>query len=80
MWEDLSVNAENLLGRLVVLGEERLGGEVKDVDLLKEVELDYDAYVDAAKELIDAGLAVSDDSDLYFLKATPEGTDRIRSL
>ena len=80
MWGELSGNAENLLGRLVVLGTEHPGGDVPDQYLWEVIDGGYDAYHAAAEELVDKGLAVTDTSDFVSLRATPEGKERIRGL
>ena len=80
MSEALSENAQRLLGKVVVLGEEYPGGVVQDSLLWQAASLKYEAYVDAAAELVEKGLAKSLANASYFpaLKATNEGAERIR--
>ena len=82
MSEALSENAQRLLGRVVILGGEYPGGLVQDSILWEAANLKYEAYVDAAAELVDKGLAESlaDASEFPALKATPEGTERVRGI
>ncbi len=78
MSEALSENAERLLARVVSLGSEYPGGEVPDEDLWRAAEFDYEAYVEAAQELVGWGLVEIHTSDFATLKATLEGTERTR--
>ena len=80
MSEALSENAQRLLGRVVILGGEYPGGLVQGSILWEAADLKYEAYLDAAAELVEKGLAESlaDASDFPGLKATPAGTERIR--
>jgi hypothetical protein len=74
--------AENLLGRIVALGEEYPDRWVPDDVLWSAANLSYEEYVDAADELVVGGLAESqaDASEFPFLRATPEGRERVRPL
>ena len=80
MSEALSENAQKLLGRVVVLAEQHPGVEVPDEDLWRVAEFDYEAYVEAAQELVGWGLVESHTSDFATLKATPEGIEMFREL
>ena len=82
MYEPLSGNARRLLERVVVLGQESPEGFVQDSDLWEAANLKYEAYVDAAAELVEKGLAESipDASAFPALKATREGSERIRGI
>ncbi len=82
MWEELSEDAQKLLGRLVVLEGQHPRGEVPDRILWEAAELDYEVYVDAAAELVAKGYAEnpSGGRDYPFLKATPEGLEWVREL
>jgi hypothetical protein len=55
---------------------------VPDDVLWPAANLSYEEYVDAADELVVGGLAESqaDGSDFPFLRATPEGTERVPPL
>jgi hypothetical protein len=55
--EELSEDAQKLLGRVVILGGEYPGGVVQDSTLWEAADLKYEAYVDAAAELVEKGLA-----------------------
>jgi hypothetical protein len=78
----LSEAAENLLGRVVALGEEYPDRWVPDDILWPAANLSYEEYVDAADELVVGGLAESQAhaSEFPFLRATPEGVERVRPL
>jgi hypothetical protein len=80
VWEDLSENAEKLLGRVVILGEEHPRGDVPWRVLVDATGLDTYEYEAAAEELVGAGLADTDDSDYAVLTATPAGKERITGL
>jgi hypothetical protein len=80
VWEELSENAEELLGRIVVLGEEHPRGDVPERVLLEATGFSEDEYLAAAEELVEAGLAETDDRVYAGLKATQEGNERIRGL
>ncbi len=82
MSEALSENAQRLLERVVILGGEYPGGLVQDSLLWEAASLKYEAYLDAAAELVEKGLAESLADASYFpaLKATPAGTERIRGI
>jgi hypothetical protein len=71
--EALSGNAEKLLGRVVALRGEHSSGDVPDRILWEEAKLDYEAYVEAAQQLVANKLAESHTSDFATLKATPKG-------
>ncbi len=72
--------AEDLLGRIVVLGDIYPDGWVEDTVLYEEVNLSYEDYVAAAAELVRSGLAVTIAGDYSFLRATPEGRTWVQSL
>jgi hypothetical protein len=78
----VSEAAENLLGRIVALGEEYPDGWVPDDVLWSAANLSNEEYVDAADELVVGGLAESqaDASEFPFLRATPEGREGVRPL
>jgi hypothetical protein len=80
VWEDLSENAEELLGRVVLLGEEHPGGDVPWRILVEATGLGAYEYEAAAGELVEAGLAESYDSDYAGLTATQAGKARITGL
>ncbi len=83
MWEEeLSGNAELLLGSVVALGREYPGGDVPDRFLWgADADLDYDTYVDVAAELVGKGLAESPGgTDFPSLKATPKGRALFREI
>jgi len=71
--EVLSEYSERLLGRVVLLGREHLGGEVPGRILWEAAKMNYDAYVAAVEELVGLGLAETHTSDFATLKPTPEG-------
>ncbi len=79
---ELLEDAQKLSGRVVILGGEYPGGLVRDSSLWEAADLKYEAYVDAAAELVEKGLAetIAEASDFPALKATPEGTERIRRI
>jgi hypothetical protein len=77
---DLSENAEQLLGRVVILGEEYPRGEVPWRVLVDATGLGAYEYEAAAEELVGADLADTDDSDYAVLTATPAGNERISGL
>ena len=78
----MSEAAENLLDRIVALGEEYPERWVPDDVLWPAANLSYDEYLNAAADLVESGLAESqaDASQLPFLRATPEGRERVRPL
>jgi hypothetical protein len=78
----VSEAAENLLDRIVALGEEYPERWVPDDVLWPAANLSYDDYLNAAADLVESGLAESqsDASEFPFLRATPEGTERVRPL
>jgi hypothetical protein len=80
VWEDLSENAEELLGRVVILGEEHPRGDVPWRVLVDATGLDAIEYEAAAEELAEVGVAESYDSDYAGLTATPAGKERITGL
>jgi hypothetical protein len=80
VWEDVSENAEELLGRVVLLGEEHPSGDVPWRVLVEATGLDAIEYEAAAEELVEAGLAESYDSDYAGLTATQAGKERITGL
>jgi hypothetical protein len=55
---------------------------VPDDVLWLAANLSYDDYANAAAELVESGLAESqvDASEFTFLRATPEGRERVRPL
>ena len=78
----MSEAAENLLDRIVALGEEYPERWVPDDVLWPAANLSYDDYLNAAADLVESGLAESqaDASEFPFLRAIPEGTERVRPL
>jgi hypothetical protein len=74
----LSENAENLLRRVVILGEAYQREDVSWRILVKTTAVGEDEYEAVAEELVKAGLAESVDSDCAGLRATPEGKKRVR--
>ena len=78
----MSEAAENLLDRIVALGEGYPDRWVPDDVLWPAANLSYEEYVDTADELVVGGLAESkaDGSDFPFLRATPEGRERVPPL
>ena len=78
----MSEAAENLLDRIVALGEEYPERWVPDDVLWPAANLSYDDYLNAAADLVETGLAESqaDASEFPFLRATPEGRERVRPL
>lgn len=79
----ISEDAENLLGRIVALGQWDPDGWVSDEALCNAAHLSYnEEYLPAAEELVKVGLAESrpHTTDLSFLRATPEGRERVQSL
>jgi hypothetical protein len=80
VWEGLSENAEELLGRVVLLGEEHPEGDVPWRVLVEATGFDADVYEAAAEELVEAGLAETDDSDYAGLTATTAGKEWVTGL
>jgi hypothetical protein len=80
VWENLSENAEKLLGRVVLLGEEHPSGDVPWRVLVEATGLDAIEYEAAAEELVEVGLVESCDSDYAGLTATQAGKERITGL
>jgi predicted Zn-dependent protease with MMP-like domain len=78
--EGLSESAEKHLGRVVASRGEHSSGEGPDRILWEEAKLDYEAYVEAAKQLVANKLAESYTSDFASLHATPEGMKRARGV
>jgi hypothetical protein len=78
----MSEAAENLLARVVVLGEASPDGYVADEVLWDAANLSYEEYVDAADELVKSGFAESkaDASEFPSLRATPEGRATLPAL
>jgi hypothetical protein len=74
----LSENAENLLRRVVILGEAYHREDVSWRILVKTTAVGEDEYEAVAEELVEAGLAESVDSDYAGLRATPAGKERVR--
>jgi hypothetical protein len=74
----LSEKAENLVRRVVILGEAYQREDVPWRILVKTTAVGEDEYKAVAEELVEAGLAVSVDSDYASLRATPAGKERIR--
>ena len=60
-------------GGVVALRGEHSSGEVPDRILWEEANLDYEAYVEAAQQLVANRLAEGHTSDFATLKATPKG-------
>jgi len=76
--EGLSEKAENLLRRVVILGEAYKREDVPWRILVKTTAVGEDEYEAVAEELLEAGLAESIDSDYGALRATPAGKERVR--
>jgi len=76
----LSEKAENLLRRVVILGEVYHREDVPRGILVKTTAVGEDEYEAVAEELVEAGLAESVDSDSAGLRATPAGKERVRGL
>ncbi len=62
------------------MGEEYPGEDVPVRVLVEATGFSEAEYLDAAEELVDAGLAESADSYFAGLSATPAGRDRITGL
>ena len=80
MTEALTENAENLLRQVVALTRKYPSGEVPDRILWEEAKLDYEAYVEAAQQLVANELADRHTSDFATLKATPKGMKWARGV
>jgi hypothetical protein len=76
----LSEKAENLLRRVVILGDAYQREDVPWRILVKTTAVGEDEYEAVAQELVEAGLAESVDSDYASLKATPAGRERVYGL
>jgi hypothetical protein len=74
----LSEKAENLLRRVVILGDAYQREDVAWRILVKTTSVGADEYEAVAEELVEAGLAESIDSDYAALRATPAGSKRVR--
>jgi len=74
----LSEKAENLLRRIVILGDAYHREDVSRRILVKTTPVGEDEYEAVAEELLEAGLAESVDSDYGALRATPAGKERVR--
>jgi len=74
----LSEKAENLLRRVVILGDAYQREDVPRRILLKTTAVGgEDEYEAVAEELVEAGLAESIDNDYAALRATPAGRERV---
>jgi hypothetical protein len=76
----LSEKAEHLLRQVVLLGEAYQREDVPWRILVESTAVGEDEYEAVAEELVEAGLAESDDSDYTSLRATAAGKERIRGL
>ena len=74
----LSEKAENLVRRVVILGEAYQREDVPWRILVKTTAVGEDEYEAVVEELLEAGLAESVDSDYEALRATPAGKERVR--
>jgi ABC-type phosphate transport system auxiliary subunit len=74
----LSEKAEHLLMQVVILGDAYQREDVPRRILVKSTAVGEDEYEAAAKELVEAGLAESVDSDYGSLRATLAGKERVR--
>ena len=73
----LSEKAENLLRRVVILGDAYQREDVPWRILAKTTPVGEEEYEAVAEELVEAGLAESVDSDSRSLRATPSGKERV---
>ena len=78
MSKGLSEKAENLLRRVVILGDAYQREDVPRRILVKTTAVGEDEYVAVAEELVEAGFAESVDRDYAGLRGTPAGTERVR--
>jgi hypothetical protein len=74
----LSEKAENLLRRVVILGDAYQREDVPRRILVKTTAVGEDEYEAVEQELVEAGLAESVDSDFAGLRATLAGKERVR--
>src|SRR5215213_4937011 len=74
----LSEKAENLVRRVVILGEAYQREDVPWRILVKTTAVGEDEYKAVAEELVEAGLAERVDGDYAGLRATPAGKERVR--
>jgi ABC-type phosphate transport system auxiliary subunit len=74
----LSEKAEHLLMQVVILGDAYQREDVPRRILVKSTAVGEDEYEAVAKELVEAGLAESVDSDYASLRATLAGKERAR--
>ena len=74
----LSEKAENLLRRVVILGDAYQREDVPRRILVKTTAVGEDEYEAVAEELVEAGLVESVDSDYAGLRATLVGKERVR--
>ena len=77
MPKGLSEKAEQLLRRVVILGEAYQREDVPRRILVKTTAVGEDEYEAVAQELVEARLAESVDSDYTALRATSAGRERI---
>ncbi len=78
MPKGLSEKAENLLRRVVILGDAYQREDVPRRILVKTTPVGEDEYEAVAEELLEAELAESVGSDYAGLRATPTGKKRVR--
>jgi hypothetical protein len=74
----LSEKAEQLLRRVVILGDAYKRVDVSRRILVKSTAVGEDQYEAVAEELVEAGLVESVDSDYAGLTATAAGKERVR--
>ena len=80
MWivpKGLSEKAENLLRRVVILGEAYQSEDVPRRILVKTTAVGEDEYEAVAEELLEAGLAEKVGGDYAGLRATSAGKERV---
>ena len=78
MPKSLSEKAENLLRRVVILGDAYQREDVPRRILVKTTPVGEDEYEAVTEELLEAELAESVGSDYAGLRATPAGKKRVR--
>ena len=78
MPKGLSEKAENLLRRVVILGDAYQREDVPRRVLVGSTAVGEDEYEAVAEELVEAGLVESVDSDYAGLRATLAGKERVR--
>jgi hypothetical protein len=74
----LSEKAENLLRRVVILGEVYHREDIPRRILVKTTAVGEEEYEAVAEELVEAGLAERVDGDYTGMRATPTGKERVR--